>query len=104
MPPDAEQLRRYLQAFDFPRLLVEELGWNHYSARLVTVQLDDASYALEPAAEKAGFVVYICEPDADSSIPPYPVRRKIERQVAKVAYEHMIIFVGGPQTIRSGNG
>ena len=93
MPADIELLRRHLHAYDFSGLLVEELGWNHYDARPVSVQVDGFDYVLEPAAEKAGFAVYICGPDQDGSVPPYPIRRKIERQVAKVAFEHMIVFV-----------
>ena len=70
MPADIELLRRHLHAYDFSGLLVEELGWNHYDARPVSVQVDGFDYALEPAAEKAGFAVYICGPDQDGSVPP----------------------------------
>lgn len=100
MPADVEQLRRHLHAFDFPSLLVEELGWNHYHARPESVQVDGHSYALEPAAEKAEFVVYVCGPDPNGRVPPYPIRRKIERQAAKLAFEHMIIFVDAGQTMQ----
>ena len=30
MPVSIEELRPHLQAFDFPRLFVEGLGWDHY--------------------------------------------------------------------------
>ncbi|MBI2856756.1 MAG: SAM-dependent methyltransferase, partial [Chloroflexi bacterium] len=100
MPVDVEQLRRHLQAFDLPRLLVEDLGWNRYPARPVSVQVEGSTYTLEPAAEKKGFAVYVCGPGPDGLVPPYPVRRKIERQAAKVAYEHMIIFADGPRTMQ----
>jgi hypothetical protein len=76
MPPDVEQLRRHLQAFDFSRLLVEELGWNHYPARPVSIQVDGAAYTLEPAAEKANFVVYVCGPDPEGRIPLIPSAEK----------------------------
>ena len=98
MPPDIAQLRRHLQAFDLPRLFVEELGWNHYPTRPISIQVDGTAYSLEPAAEKAGFVVYSCSPSADGTIPAYPHRRKVERQAAKVAYEHLIIFVDDTET------
>ena len=100
MQSDMEQLRIWLQAFDFRNLLVEGLGWNHYQAEHVRVPLDGHEYMLEPAAEKAGFVVYVCGPDADGSVPPYPVRRKVERQVAKLAFEHMIVFIDAAQTLQ----
>jgi hypothetical protein len=98
MPADIEQLRRQLQAFDFSRLLIEELGWNHYNSRPVSIQVDGSAYTLETAAEKAKFVVYVCGPDSEGGIPPYPIRRKIERQAAKMHYEHLIIFVDGLKT------
>jgi len=81
-------------------LLVEGLGWNHYRAEAVRVHLDGHDHVLEPVAEKAGFVVYVCGPGADGSVPAYPVRRKIENQIAKLAYEHLIIFVDAGQTLQ----
>ena len=51
------------------------------------------TFGLEPVAEKAGFGVFVCAPDADGAIPPYPVRRKIEHRVARRVFEHLIIFV-----------
>ena len=93
-----EQLRPYLHSFDFLSLLVEGLGWNHCEAEPIRIPLDGHEYTLEPVAEKASFVVYVCGADADGSVPPYPIRRKIERQVAKLAFEHMIIFVDAEHT------
>ena len=100
MQAQVDELRPYLHSFDFQNLLVEGLGWDYYRAEPVSVHVDGHDYTLEPAAEKAGFVVYICGPGADGSIPPYPVRRKIERQVAKLAFEHLIIFVDAGRTLQ----
>ena len=100
MQVQVDELRPYLQSFDFQNLLVEGLGWDYYRAEPVSVYVDGHDYSLEPAAEKAGFVVYVCGPDADGSVPPYPVRRKIERQVAKLAFEHLIIFVDADQILQ----
>ena len=100
MQVQVDELRAYLHSFDFQNLLVEGLGWDYYHAQPVSVHVDGHDYTLEPAAEKAGFVVYICGPGADGSIPPYPVRRKIERQVAKLAFEHLIIFVDAGRTLQ----
>ena len=100
MQVQVDELRPYLQAFDFQNLLVEGLGWNYYRADPVNVQVDGNDYTFEPAAEKAGFVVYVCGPDAAGSVPPYPVRRKVESQVAKLAYEHLIIFIDADKTLQ----
>ena len=92
MPADTAELRSYLRDFDFPRLFVEGLGWNYHPAEPVGVQVDGRDYSLKPVAEKAGFVVYQCDSSVDNNVPQYPVRRKIERAVAKRAFEHLIVF------------
>ena len=100
MQVQVDELRPYLQAFDFQHLLVEGLGWDYYRSEPVSVLVDGHDYSLEPAAQKAGFVVYVCGPDANGSVPSYPVRRKIERQVAKLAFEHLIIFIDADKTLQ----
>ena len=98
MPIAIEELRPHLQAFDFSTLFVEGLGWNHYQAEPVSVRVDGRDYTLKPVAEKAGFAVFEGATDQDGAVPPYPVRRKIESQVAKRAFEHLIIFVDAART------
>ncbi len=91
-PVPIEQLRPHLHAFDFPTLFVEGLGWDHYRSAPLSVRVNERDYTLSPIAEKADFAVYECAPGANDDIPPYPVRRKIESEVAKRAFEHLIIF------------
>ena len=98
MPVSAEELRSHLQAFDFPRLFVEGLGWDHFQVEPLVLPVDGHEYALKPVAEKAQFAVFECAPGPDGAIPEYPVRRKIETQVTKRAFEHLIIFVDATRT------
>ena len=98
MPVRIESLRPHLQAFDFTRLFVEGLGWDYYQAEPLALPVDGHEYALKPVAEKADFAVFECGPGPDGVIPEYPVRRKIETQVAKRAFEHLIIFVDAART------
>ncbi|MDE0165952.1 MAG: Eco57I restriction-modification methylase domain-containing protein [Bryobacterales bacterium] len=98
MPVSMEELRPRLRDFDFTGLFVEGLGWNHYPAEPLAVLVDGREYSLKPVAEKAGFAVYECAPDQDGAVPPYPVRRKIESQVAKSAFEHMVVFADEERT------
>ena len=98
MASATQQLREWLHGFDFRGLLVEGLGWNHDHAEPLRLEVDSHDYALDRVAEKAGFVVYVCSPDASDAIPEYPVRRKIERQVGRLTFEHMIIFVDAART------
>ena len=59
---------------------------------------DGYEYALKPVAEKAQFAVFECAPGSDGAIPDYPLRRKIETQVTKLAFEHLVIFVDAART------
>ena len=98
MPVSTEELRPHLQAFDFARLFVDGLGWNYYQAEPLVLPIDGHQYALRPVAEKAEFAVFECGPGPDDAIPEYPVRRKIETQVTKRAFEHLVIFVDAART------
>ena len=92
MPVSIERLRPHLQAFDFTRLFVEGLGWNYYQAEPVAVSVNGREYSLKPVTEKSGFAVYECDSSVDNNIPQYPIRRKIESEIAKRTFEHLIIF------------
>ena len=92
MQASIEGLRPHLQAFDFRRLFVEGLGWDHYVTEPFVVRVNGRDYTLNPIAEKAGFAVYECDSSVDNNVPQYPVRRKIESEVAKRTFEHLIIF------------
>ena len=100
MQVQIDELRPYLQAFDFPHLFVEGLGWDYYQTEPVALAVDGHEYSLKPVAEKAQFAVFECAPGPNGVIPDYPVRRKIETQVAKLAFEHLIIFVNADQTLQ----
>ena len=93
MPVSIEELRPHLQAFDFLSLFVEGLGWDHFHGEPLVILVDGYEYALKPVAKKAEFAVFECAPGSDDAIPDYPLRRKIETQVTKRAFEHLIIFV-----------
>lgn len=93
------RIREYLKTFALQELFIEELGWDHYSAHL-KVQVDGQTYILNALAEKRGVQIFECDPDADGNIPDYATRRKIENQVTKSAYEHLIVFVDAKKTMQ----
>ena len=62
------------------------------SRSLSSFGVNERDYTLNPIAEKAGFAVYECDSSVDNNVPQYPVRRKIESEVAKRTFEHLIIF------------
>ncbi|MEW6665282.1 MAG: DNA methyltransferase [Thermodesulfobacteriota bacterium] len=93
------RLRHYLHDFQLEKLFVEELGWDRHSGQ-VTVSVDGRSYLLRGLAQKRGVQIFLCEPDGDGRMPEHGTRRKIEKQVTKSAYEHLIVFVDGAHTVQ----
>jgi hypothetical protein len=89
--------RHYLKNFEMKKLFIEELGWDHYTGTL-DVQVDGKTYTLEGFAEKRGVQIFQCQPGSAGTFPDYNTRRKIEKQVTKSAYEHLIIFADGDRT------
>jgi hypothetical protein len=99
MPLNVARVRQCLQHFDFRSLFVQELGWDRHPASL-TVVVDGTTYALEGVAEKRGFQVFVCPTPNGSTFPDHPTRSKIERQVAKSAHEHIIIYTDAAKTVQ----
>ncbi len=91
------RVRHYLRECNLAKLFIEELGWNRHSAQLA-VAVDGHTYTLSAIAEKRGVQIFECQSDAAGSIPDYAIRRKLETQVTKSAYEHLIIFVDAART------
>jgi hypothetical protein len=93
----ANTIRKHLRAFDFKKLFIEELGWDHHKARL-DIPIDGQNFVLNAVAQKRGFQAFVCESDACSHIPDHAARRKIEKQVTKSAHEHLLIYVDASRT------
>ncbi|MFC3061032.1 Eco57I restriction-modification methylase domain-containing protein [Paenirhodobacter populi] len=86
-----ERARVLLDAFDFQRLFIDEMGWDNHAASL-TVDVEGDSFALNACAQKRGVVVWRMDSAPGALLPDREVRKKIERQVAKTTLEHLIIF------------
>lgn len=97
MPLNVARVRQCLQNFDFRALFVQELGWDKHPAGL-TVAVDGTTYSLQPVAEKRGFQVFVCPSPDGGTFPDHPTRSKVERQVAKSAHEHIIIYTDAAKT------
>jgi hypothetical protein len=94
MPIDKARASENLHAFDFKRLFVDELGWDNPASRQSeTVIVGDAQFTLAPVAEKRGVRIFHC-----SQLPERAARQRIEREVAKLAREHLIIFTDEAKT------
>lgn len=92
MTLSTQQMRACLQAFDFKRLFVEELGWNNYATRVAPTEIDGVTYSFAPTAVQGGMVVVTCTA-SDGNIPPSGVRRKIDKHISGFHFEHLIIFL-----------
>ncbi len=95
MAIDETRAKKLLRDFNFPSLFVEELGWDKHKATL-SIPIDNRTFELSAVAEKRGMAAFVCE--CDGSLPDYNLRRKIERQVAKSAHQHFIIFTDAAKT------
>ncbi len=93
MPVNMENLRKAIREFDIKRILMRELGWDQCQLAPQPISCDGKSWTLNAIAQKRGLVVFQCEPGSDGRIPDFATRNKIERQIAKTAYEHMVVYV-----------
>src|SRR5712692_492852 len=93
MPIIRELAQQNLKTFEFKALFIRQLGWNNYDSRPLAISIDQQTFTLRGVVEKRGMVVYVCEPGSDGAIPDYLIRRKIEKEVTKTSYEHIIIYV-----------
>jgi hypothetical protein len=96
MTNNISAFRPLLQQGDFGKLF-NELGWDRLKTGL-TVAVGPDRYALAPVAEKRGVQIFQCLAPEGGKIPPYAVRRKIEAEVTKSAYNHVLIFTDAQKT------
>ena len=94
MSLDTVTTRGLLNEFNLRKLFIEELGWDRHTVEL-SVTVDGLNYTLAPIAEKRGVQIFECSTD---KLPPYILRQKIDRQLRKLAHEHLIIFTDNAKT------
>ena len=96
MQINRDRIRQLLRDFEFESLLVK-LGWDYHTQR-INITIDETEYLLIAIAQKRGMVVFHYPARTDEGIPDYAIRRKIQREVAKSVYEHLIIYTDAEQT------
>ena len=97
MTLNINRIRELISSFDFKKLFIEELGWDHHNAKL-NISIGSQTFTVEAIAEKRGMVVFVYTTHGDEQIPDYSMRRAIERQVTKRAYEHFIVYIDEGRT------
>lgn len=94
MAIDKPRIAGQLRAFDLPKLFIEELGCDRPTSRHPErIEIGGSAFDLTPIAEKRGFRVFHC-----ASIPDRNTRQKIEREITKRVFEHLIIFTNAEKT------
>jgi len=87
----------YVREFRFRDLFID-MGWNQDRSSALRMVVDERTFMLNAAAEKNGFKVLVCSTDEDASVARYTMRLKIEKKVAILFQEHLIIFVNQART------
>ena len=95
---NVEYTRAALQNFEFRRLFVEELGWsNPTDPRSIPQTIKDVPFLRKAIAELSGAVVFeITTPDG--AIPDSKARVIIAREIQKLHFENVLIFVDQQRT------
>jgi hypothetical protein len=98
MTIDATRFQHLLNDFQLGRLFVNLLGWENPTLRPQNVELDGHTFVLTQIAHKRGVSVFQCSPDANGAIPSRATLLKLEKEAAKLAYEHLLIFSDAQQS------
>jgi hypothetical protein len=95
---DIGSTRNHLQAFDFIKLFIEDLGWNYPKNKAkFPFQIKEETFYRQETAELSGLVVYeITSPDG--LIPDSKTRAIISEEIQKIKFEHLLIFVDQNRT------
>ncbi|MBV6475193.1 MAG: hypothetical protein MOGDAGHF_00710 [Rhodocyclaceae bacterium] len=80
-------------------LLFNELGWDHASLRPQDVAVNGEHYTLEAVVQKRGVMVFLCSPGRDGAIPPRAILLKIEKEAARIAHEHLLVFANADKSM-----
>ena len=70
------------------KTLFNELGWNNFNNQL-PIAIQGETFELKGIAEKKGFVVML---SVSSSVPSNSIRKQVEGKLAKIYFEHLIIY------------
>jgi hypothetical protein len=84
---DRNEAQKYLNKFSFQPFFTELMGWNATPATRTVKTVERQDFHFTAIAEKRGYTVLLCD-----SIPPYPVRAKLDRLVSRDHFEHIIVF------------
>ena len=86
---------RRIKEFQFKELF-NEFGWDSVRKK-ETVAIAERVFELDAIAEKRDFLIFVCSPLDNGNIADTVCRKKIDRTITKLYFEHLIIYVDGDQ-------
>jgi hypothetical protein len=95
---DVQKARDLLQAFDFGKLFVEELGWSQPTSRQSTsFDCKDDKFHRKQIAQLSGVAVLEVT-SSDGKIPDRKTLAAIHKEISKLHHENLLIFVDAQRT------
>ena len=88
---DRNRVRKYLDEFTLQPLFIDELGWDRGGVN-TEISVTDKTFVLQAIAQKRGMVAYQYVAESEDAFPGYSTRQKIEKAVAKIVHEHIIVY------------
>lgn len=98
MTIDAARFQKLLGEFKLEQLF-NELGWERPHLKPQAITVNGETFTLTNLAHKRGVAVFRCSPDSTGKVPTRPVLLKIEKEAAKLAHEHLLVFADAGETM-----
>lgn len=98
MTIDVARFQKLLGEFKLEQLF-NELGWDRATLKPQAIKANGESFTLTQLAHKRGVVVFRCSPDSTGKVPARPLLLKIEKEAAKLAHEHLLVFADAGETM-----
>jgi hypothetical protein len=98
MTIDAARFQKLLGEFKLEQLF-NELGWERPQLRPQAITVNGEAFTLTNLGHKRGVAVFRCSPDSTGKVPARPVLLKIEKEAAKLAHEHLLVFADAKESM-----
>lgn len=93
------EFSEYVKNFNFKELF-NVMGWDNVN-KSEAVMVNEEIYNLEALVEKRGFMIFLCQSAESKFTPDSKTRKKIERQISKLYFENLIIFIDASRTAQT---
>lgn len=98
MTIDAARFQKLLGEFKLEQLF-NELGWERPHLKPQPITVNGETFTLTNLAHKRGVAVFRCSPDSTGKVPARPMLLKIEKEAAKLAHEHLLVFADAKESM-----